>query len=81
MRVRSWLRMNAGHLFEGHIACDSVSASEIVVPLIRGGELLGVLDIDSPIKERFSPADRQMLEKAAEVITDFLKEYKEEKTR
>lgn len=80
-RERATVVVDDVHLFEGHIACDSVSASEIVVPLIRGGELLGVLDIDSPIKERFSPADRQMLEKAAEVITDFLKEYKEEKTR
>src|ERR1700733_10138787 len=45
------------HAFPGHIACDAASQSEIVVPIVRNGELLGVLDIDSPIKERFSEQD------------------------
>ena len=45
------------HAFPGHIACDSASASEIVVPLIRDGKLLGVLDIDSPKKARFTTED------------------------
>jgi sialidase-1 len=50
------------HLFPGHIACDAESASEIVVPLMRNGEVLGVLDIDSPFRNRFSEADRLGLE-------------------
>src|SRR6185437_1577605 len=41
------------HLFPGHIACDAASQSEIVIPLIKDGQLLGVLDVDSPIKNRF----------------------------
>jgi GAF domain-containing protein len=48
--------------FPGHIACDAASRSEIVVPLLNGAELLGVLDVDSPKPERFSPDDRRGLE-------------------
>jgi L-methionine (R)-S-oxide reductase len=51
------------HEFPGHIACDSASNSEIVVPLIDGGRLLGVLDIDSPSFERFDADDCAGLEK------------------
>ena len=50
------------HSFPGHIACDSSSRSEIVVPLYRGGELAGVIDIDSPVKSRFSEDDKTGLE-------------------
>jgi len=50
------------HLFPGHIACDAQSQSEIVIPLLKNGVLLGVLDIDSPVKNRFDQADRQGLE-------------------
>lgn len=50
------------HEFPGHIACDSASNSEIVVPLIRNGELLGVLDLDSPKLARFDAEDREGLE-------------------
>ena len=46
------------HKFPGHIACDTASNSEIVVPLIRKGRLIGVLDIDSPSRNRFADADR-----------------------
>jgi len=46
------------HAFPGHIACDSASNSEIVVPLIRNGVVIGVLDIDSPNLDRFQPDDR-----------------------
>lgn len=49
------------HAFPGHIACDSASRSEIVVPIHRDGEICGVLDIDSPIKDRFSIEDRDGL--------------------
>lgn len=50
------------HLFPGHIACDEASASEIVVPIVRDGRLIGVLDADSPVKARFDEDDRRGLE-------------------
>jgi GAF domain-containing protein len=50
------------HEFPGHIACDAASQSEIVVPIIKDGQLLGVLDIDSPSKARFDELDQKMLE-------------------
>jgi L-methionine (R)-S-oxide reductase len=50
------------HAFPGHIACDADSRSEIVVPLLRGGTLLGVLDLDSPRPERFDQDDARGLE-------------------
>ncbi len=49
------------HAFPGHIACDGNSQSEIVVPIHRGGEVIGVLDIDSPVLNRFDDADREGL--------------------
>ena len=45
------------HAFPGHIACDAASASELVVPIVHEGSLLGVLDLDSPLKARFDAAD------------------------
>jgi L-methionine (R)-S-oxide reductase len=59
-------------LFPGHIACDAASQSEIVVPMIKGGNVIGVLDIDSPIKNRFDEIDQQYLEKFVEVIVSTL---------
>lgn len=50
------------HAFDGHIACDSASNSEIVLPVMHGERLLGVFDIDSPVLNRFSEADRIGLE-------------------
>lgn len=50
------------HLFAGHIACDSASRSEIVIPLHRDGKVIGVLDIDSPSLGRFTEEDRAGLE-------------------
>jgi GAF domain-containing protein len=50
------------HAFPGHIACDVASRSEIVVPLIIDGTLIGVLDIDSPSLDRFSAADQEGIE-------------------
>ncbi|WP_107838062.1 GAF domain-containing protein [Metasolibacillus meyeri] len=49
------------HAFPGHIACDAASNSEIVIPLLKEGEVIGVLDIDSPIKNRFSEDDERGL--------------------
>jgi len=56
------------HLFPGHIACDSASRSEIVVPLLRNGELLGVLDLDSPVLNRFDAEDSAGLQAFVEVL-------------
>ncbi|MFJ7888913.1 GAF domain-containing protein [Lysinibacillus xylanilyticus] len=50
------------HDFPGHIACDAASQSEIVIPLIKDGQVIGVLDIDSPIVNRFSKEDQEGLE-------------------
>ncbi|MBP7174916.1 MAG: hypothetical protein KBA53_01690 [Thermoclostridium sp.] len=49
------------NLFPGHIACDSESQSEIVLPMLLDGKLLGVLDIDSPVKARFNQEDAEGL--------------------
>jgi GAF domain-containing protein len=56
------------HEFAGHIACDSASNSEIVVPLIKNGALLGVLDIDSPKLARFDEEDRKGLERVVDAL-------------
>ncbi len=62
------LRIADVHQFPGHIACDAASNSEIVVPLLVQGEIIGVLDIDSPIKDRFSEEDQAFLEEFVEVL-------------
>lgn len=56
------------HAFPGHIACDSASNSELVVPLIKEGRLIGVLDLDSPRVGRFSEADQRGIEGLAAVL-------------
>jgi L-methionine (R)-S-oxide reductase len=56
------------HAFPGHIACDQASASEIVVPLVQAGRLLGVLDLDSPRLARFDGEDAAGLEAAVELL-------------
>ena len=59
------------HAFADHIACDAASQSEIVIPLVtRTGELLGVLDLDSPVLARFNDEDRQGLEAVAKVFVE-----------
>ncbi|MYL34100.1 GAF domain-containing protein [Pontibacillus yanchengensis] len=58
--------------FPGHIACDTASQSEIVVPLYKNGEIFGVLDIDSPIKNRFDETDEQYLEMFIDVIKQYI---------
>ena len=58
------------HLFPGHIACDDASASEIVIPLRKNGKVIGVLDIDSPEKERFTAEDQDWLETFAETLCE-----------
>jgi GAF domain-containing protein len=71
------------HEFKGHIECDAASASEIVIPLLNWGKLLGVLDIDSPILNRFDEDDREGLERVASLflakqMTDDLPSFNEE---
>ena len=56
------------HAFAGHIACDSASRSELVVPLRKGGAVIGVLDLDSPSLARFTEADRTGMERLARVL-------------
>lgn len=56
------------HQFPGHIACDAASRSEIVIPLHKDGEIFGVLDIDSPITNRFSSIDQQGLETLVAIL-------------
>ncbi len=60
------------HAFPGHIACDSASESELVVPLIRGGVVLGVLDLDSPHVARFDAQDQAGCEALAAIIVRHL---------
>ena len=62
------------HAFPGHIACDSASNSELVVPLIKSGKVHGVLDLDSPLFSRFDDADRRAFEELVRIFvegTDF----------
>lgn len=54
--------------FPGHIVCDAASQSEIVVPLIKDGKAIGVLDVDAPIKERFGEDEKELLEAFVEIL-------------
>jgi GAF domain-containing protein len=65
-------RVEDVNAFPGHIACDSASASEIVVPLIRDGELIGVLDIDAPSKGRFTEEDEAGCVALGEILQTIL---------
>ncbi len=56
------------HEFPGHIACDGASNSEIVIPIHKDGAVVGVLDIDSPVFERFSEADQNGLEEFVKIL-------------
>ncbi len=69
---RTVQRVEDVNAFPGHIACDSASASEIVVPLIRDGELIGVLDIDAPSKGRFTEEDEAGCVRLGEILSSVL---------
>lgn len=60
------------HLFKGHIACDSESNSEIVVPIIKNNELFGVLDLDSTSIERFTDTDKIIFEDLVSILVKYL---------
>ncbi|MBP3962511.1 GAF domain-containing protein [Paenibacillus lignilyticus] len=69
---KATVRVANVHEFPGHIACDAASQSEIVIPMIKNGELVGVLDIDSPVLERFDELDQQYLEKFVDALVSHL---------
>jgi GAF domain-containing protein len=71
-RSRQVQRVEDVNAFPGHIACDSASKSEIVVPLIRDGELIGVLDIDSPKTGRFTEEDEAGCIRLGEILSKAL---------
>lgn len=66
------VRVDDVRLFPGHIACDEASRSEIVVPILKGGKTIGVLDIDSPLTGRFSEEDAAGLEAFVQEIEKIL---------
>src|SRR5678816_1338385 len=66
--TRTTQRIDDVHAFPGHIACDSASMSELVVPLVKDGTLVGVFDIDSPVPARFSVEDQAGLETIARLF-------------
>ena len=72
-RLRETQRIEDVHAFPGHIACDSASNSELVVPLVDAdGELVGVFDLDSPVPARFSVEDQEGLEAIARAYLESL---------
>lgn len=71
--TRQVQRVDDVHAFPGHIACDSASASELVVPIVRAdGELVGVLDLDSPRPSRFSEEDEAGCVRLADILAKVL---------
>jgi L-methionine (R)-S-oxide reductase len=66
------MRVEDVHQFPGHIACDAASRSEIVIPMLKNGQLLGVLDIDSPSINRFDEVDQHYLEGFVEELMNHL---------
>jgi GAF domain-containing protein len=71
-RTRTTQRVADVNAFPGHIACDSASRSELVVPLVVDGELFGVLDLDSPSPDRFDADDQRGIEAIAQAFVDSL---------
>lgn len=63
------LRVDDVHAFAGHIACDAASSSELVVPLMKDGKCFGVLDLDSPLKNRFTHRDEVGFTKIMDLIS------------
>ncbi len=67
------MRVADVHTFPGHIACDAASNSELVVPVCHDGKVIAVLDIDSPLKNRFTEEDQLYLERFVATIEPYLK--------
>lgn len=72
-RTRQTQRVDDVHAFPGHIACDSASRSELVVPLFAGEQLVGVFDLDSPLPARFDADDQAGLEAIAALYVESLR--------
>ena len=72
-RNKKSIIVNNVHEFDGHIACDSASNSELVIPIIIDNVLYGVLDIDSPLYNRFSDCDLQIMEDVIKIISKKIK--------
>ncbi len=68
-QLQKTLLIDDVHQFDGHITCDVASRSEIVVPIVVRGRLIGVLDVDSPITNRFDQSDRQGLEELVDIFS------------
>lgn len=71
---KTTIRVEDVNQFPGHIACDSASQSEIVIPIMKGEKLIGVLDIDSPEKNRFDELDQQKLEEFVEILAQSIEQ-------
>lgn len=69
---RTIQRVSDVHLFPGHIACDSASNSELVIPIIKNGIVYGVLDLDSPEKGRFTEQEEPFLVKFVEILNKYI---------
>jgi L-methionine (R)-S-oxide reductase len=69
---RETLLINDVHKFEGHIACDAASNSEIVVPIIKDNKLVGVLDLDSDEFDRFTELEKSYLERAINILNNHI---------
>jgi L-methionine (R)-S-oxide reductase len=65
---RATVRVEDVHQFPGHIACDAASQSELVIPMMQSGRVLGVLDLDSPKRARFTEADQEQLERVVAAL-------------
>ena len=69
-RNKKTVIVNDVNKFEGHIACSTLSKSEIVTPIIKSGEVKAVIDIDSPIYNRFTKEDQTLLEEFADILKE-----------
>lgn len=69
---RETLLINDVHKFEGHIACDAASNSEIVIPILKDNKLMGVLDLDSAEFDRFTELEKDYLERAINILNDYI---------
>ncbi len=70
--TKETVRVGDVHQFPGHIACDSASQSEIVIPLVKGEQVIGLLDIDSPETNRFDELDQEKLEEFVSVLLKYI---------
>lgn len=72
-KTRQTIIVDDVNLFDGHIACSSLSKSEIVVPIIKEERLIGVIDLDSPIYSRFKKEEQEFLEQVRDVLVSAIK--------